>query len=111
MTLELDCFPPGHILQRPRFCPRNSCFVSRRARCARSVPAYLIECVLYDEGVAAVFFVLEYRQAAGAAAGRAAAAAAALPPVKTVKSKRNSSSLTDGSAMTPAAFHRLPQTL
>ena len=88
--------------------------MSQRTCCARSVPAYLIECVLYEEGVAAeaaVFFVFEYRQAVGAAAGRAAAAAAALPPVKTIKSKRNSSSLKDGSVMTPAAFRRLPQTL
>jgi len=82
-TLQLQCFPGGpggHIPQRLRFCPRNSCFVSRRGRCARSVPAYPSECLPADAtdcaAEHAIFSIYEYPQQAGAAAGGAAAAAA-----------------------------------
>jgi hypothetical protein len=98
LIMRLPQFPASHIPLRLRFNARNSCFVSRLGRCARSVPAYPIECVPDADDCAAehaIFSIYEYPQQAGAAAGGAAAAvggaaaaAGAPAPPKAVESKK-----------------------
>ena len=83
LLLGLPQFPAGHIPLRLRFNARNSCFVSRLGRCARSVPAYPIECVPDADDCAAehaVFSVYEYPQQAGAAAGGGCSSCRSCPP-------------------------------
>ena len=83
--------PVGHVMQKCRIRPRNSCFISRTGLCARSVPAYPLQCIQGVDGATGEHAIFsEYEQAAAGAAGVAAQG--------TVESERYY--LTGGSAMT-----------